>query len=89
MKDILIEASIVDLADDALKEFLGGTYDQLKTLEEAKKNDQEIKILKDRLRDYTDREYNDTIKSLKADLKAARRQAKLRGIEWHMPERKL
>lgn len=86
MSDIHRQAHLVDLKDDELKEFLGGTYHRLKNIEEEKKNDPEIQQMQERLNEYKRDNYDDAIKELKARLKAARALAKARGIKWNPPE---
>jgi hypothetical protein len=85
-KPILAEAGLVDLTDDELKEFLGYSWEAAKSLEEAKNKDQHVIRVRDELRQYLDDNYNDAIKDHKARLKAARAQAKVRGIKWKEPE---
>lgn len=86
MKTTLLEANLIDLHDEALKEFLGHSFESLKRLEEAKKNDPDIAQMRQKLKDYVTDNYDDEIKRTKANLKAARSLAKARGIEWRLPE---
>lgn len=86
MKPILEEARIVELQDEELKEFLGHTYEAIKSLDEKKKADPEVARLRLVLKQYKDDCYDDEIKSLKARLKAARTVATARGIQWRLPK---
>lgn len=85
-KPILLEAGLVDMTDDELKEFLGYSWESAKTLEEAKAKDQHVVRVREELKEYLDSNYNEDIKAHKARLKAARAQAKVRGIKWKEPE---
>lgn len=85
-KETLAECKLVDMLNDELKEYLGGTYQKLKDLEEAKKKDPEIIQLQERLKTYMHDQYNIKIKQLKAQLKAARSVAKVKGVEWRLPK---
>ncbi len=82
----LHELSIVDLSDDALKEFLGYTFEALKRLEESKKADPDLQQMQESLKAYVRDNYGDETKILKAKLKAARAQAKVRGVTYTIPE---
>jgi UDP-N-acetylmuramyl pentapeptide synthase len=84
-KDVLEEARIVDLDDEALKEFLGYTFESVKSLEEKKRTDPDIAQMRQKLKSYIEDAYNDSIKSMKARLKAARSVAHARGIKWRPP----
>lgn len=87
-KDFLEEAALVDLSDEQLKELLGHTYHSLKNLDERKKADPDIKQMREELKRYTDDNYTDEQKSLKARMKAGRSLAASRGIKWKLPEGK-
>ncbi len=86
MKPILEESRIVELQDEELKEFLGHTYEAIKSLDEKKKLDPELQQMRQSLRKYSADCYDDEIKSLKARLKAARTVANARGIKWRLPK---
>jgi len=86
MSDIHKQANLVDLADTELKEFLGHAYHAIKNLEEEKKNDPDIQQMKEKLTLYTRDNYDDSLKELKARMKAARALAKARGVSWTPPE---
>lgn len=81
----VLEAKLVDLTDDELKEYLGHVYEAIKTLEEKKSSDPELKQMKDRVKLYENDNYNEEIKKYKANLKAARSQAKVRKISFKLP----
>lgn len=85
-KEFTEELSILDLTDDELKELLGYTHEALKVIEESRKNDPELQRLKHVAKEYEGDNYTDEIKSYKARLKAARAQAKVRGIKYNPPE---
>lgn len=85
MKEHLQEATIVDMSDGDLKEFLGYHYEALKKLEDCKKMDPIIQELRAKLQMHIDSIYNLKSKSHKAKIKAARAIAELRGIKWSPP----
>jgi pyruvate/2-oxoglutarate dehydrogenase complex dihydrolipoamide dehydrogenase (E3) component len=86
MKEVLKEAELIELQDAELKEYLGFTYESIKTLEEKKRHDPEIARLRETLRKYQEDTYNLEIKKYRAYLKAARTVAKARGIQWRTPQ---
>lgn len=83
--EMMIEASLVDLNDVELKEFLGYLHEAVKTLTDEMKKDPEIKQMAEKLQNYKKDNYGDEIKHLNAKLKAARAQAQARGIKWNPP----
>lgn len=85
-KEFLNEASLVDLSDDELKEFLGYTYHAARNLEESRKSDPDAQQMRDKLNQYLDDNFNEEIKRQKANLKAARALASARGIRWKLPD---
>lgn len=85
-KEHVEEARLVDLSDGDLKELLGATYHTLKNLGEDKKNDPDIKQMREALKHYIDDNYGDEEKKLKTRLKAARALAAKRNIKWNPPE---
>jgi hypothetical protein len=84
--DMIVEASLVDLDDHALKEFMGYLHESVKTLTEEMKKDPDIKQMEQTLKDYKKDNYQDEIKTYNAKLKAARAQAHARGIKWIPPQ---
>jgi hypothetical protein len=82
---IVAEANLVDLADHQLKETIGGLWERIRRLEDAIKTDPEIMRMTDELNLYKDENYRDDIKLFKAKLKAARKQAEVRGIQFKLP----
>ncbi len=84
--DLMQEVNIVDLPDDGIKELLGYLFESLKRLEESKKADPDLQQMQERLKEYVRDNYGDETKLLKARLKAARAQAKVRGIKYNVPE---
>lgn len=84
--DNLKEANIVDLSDDEIKELLGYLFESLKRQEELKKADPDLQQMQEALKNYIRDNYSDENKNLKARLKAARNQAKVRGIKYNVPE---
>lgn len=81
-KNFLVEARLVDFSDSDLKEFLGGTHDRLKSLEENSKQDIELDRLRSLAKAYYDDNFGEEIKRQKAFRKAARALAAARGIQW-------
>jgi hypothetical protein len=87
IKSHLAEAALVDLSDDSLKEFLGHLWEGIKGLEEQRKNDEVFAELVAKANEHNDLLYRMPIKEFKAKLKAARAQAKVRGITWKAPDK--
>jgi len=85
-KDIHVAVGFVEMLEEDLKNFLGFTYEELKNLDELKKNDETLKSLQEKLHEYCDLHYTGKQKALKAQLKAARAVAKARGIKFTLPE---
>lgn len=79
------EASLVDLSPEELKECLGATYHRIKNLEEDRKTDPDAQQMRDQLTAYLNDNYDEALKDLKKQMKAARALAKARGITWNMP----
>jgi hypothetical protein len=86
VKEHLHESQFIDLGDEQLKEALGFLWEGIKNLTDAKKNDPQIEKMKGELKAYTDEHYAVEIKRLSKLLKAARVVAKLRGVQWKLPE---
>ena len=84
--NLLREASIIDLDDESLKDYLLYTHEAIKNLNEALKNDEKIEQMAQALKEYKAENYGNDIKDLVARLKAARAQAKVRGIKITLPE---
>jgi hypothetical protein len=82
----MAEAALVDLTDEQLKELLGYSWEAIKRLEEAKKNDAYLIEMKTKTDEYTEENYTRFIKANRARLKAARAQAHVRGIKWKAPD---
>lgn len=81
----IAEANLVDLTDDELRAYLLATHEAVKNLEEQKSKDPDIEQMKQRLKDYTNDNYNEAIKTHKAKLKAARAHAKGRKLSIKLP----
>jgi hypothetical protein len=82
---LMIEASMVDLDNEQLKEFLGYLHESIKSLSDEMKKDPELQQLQDAVKAYKRDNFSDEIKRLSAKLKAARAQAHARGVKWSPP----
>lgn len=79
------EAQLVELTAEELKECLGATYHRIKNLEEDRKTDPDAQQMRDQLTAYLNDNYDEALKDLKKQMKAARALAKARGVSWEMP----
>lgn len=84
--DRLDEAAIVDLTDEELKAFLAYHYHSIRNLEQEKKEDEELKRLKEVAKAYEDDNFGEAIKEHQNKIKAGRAIAKARGIHYRLPE---
>lgn len=85
-KNLIKEAAIVEMDDESLKKYLLYTHEALKNINEAMKNDPEIERMQAELKEYRAENYTNDIKDFVARLKAARNQAKVRGIKIELPK---
>lgn len=86
MSEIFLESSLVDKNDDEILSLVAFLHEDIKQLEEKKKNDLELKRLQRAVKEYADQHYNSKIKLNKLKLKAARRQAKVRQLQFSIEE---
>lgn len=85
-QQLLSEASLIDLSDEDLKEFLGYQYQAWQNMEREKKNDLELKRLKEVAKQYEAEMFSVEIKEAKSKIKAARALCEARGISYKLPE---
>lgn len=85
-KEVLKEATLVDLTDEALKEYLGYHWQALANLEREKKADDELKRLKTVAKQYEDEMFNEPMRESKAAVKAARALCEARGVRYKLPD---
>lgn len=76
----------LEMEADELKQFLLSRYEAIKELEEKKRKDEEVAKLAENLRSVVDERYTNPKKLYKAQLKAARAVAKVRGIDFNPPK---
>jgi sensor histidine kinase YesM len=79
------EANLIDLNDEELKDYLLHSHEAIKNLEEQKRADPDLQQMQDRMKAYVNDNYSEEIKTQKARLKAARAQAKNRGLKIRLP----
>lgn len=86
-KQLSREVELNKLGDDELLSLLGWLYDTVRDLEEARKKDEVIEQYKAKIAEYAEEKYVLPIKDYRKNLSAARYIAKLRGLEFKVPER--
>lgn len=82
---VLHEANLVDLSDEQIKEAILYMWEAVKNLKDQMANDPDLKQMQDQVKLYKKDNYTDEIKGYEAKLKAARAQAKVRGIKITLP----
>ena len=80
------EAQLVDMDDQALKDYVGYLWESVKRLSEAMDNDATLQTMVDAVREYKQEHYLGDINNYRARLKAARQQAQVRGLVFEVPE---
>ncbi len=85
MKDEYLQASIIDLTDDALIELIGFLWEGIKRTDEQMKADPEIQRLLEDIAEHK-KEYTDIKKTYKAKLRAARYLASAKGLNFKLPD---
>lgn len=86
MKTIFIEASLVNLTDDALLELIGFCFEEGKRVEERMKADPHIQRVTEELAHYKKENYTEIKKAYRAKLKAARKLAEARNLHFKLPK---
>ncbi len=86
--DVKEELRLVDLSDDAVKEFLGYHFSAKRRLEAAQKDDPEIQQMREQLKLYIMDNYGEEIKACEARIKAGWAQINARGLKYKLPEGK-
>lgn len=84
---ILEESRLIDLTDEQLVDLVGSLFESIKRLDEAAKVDPEIERLQAELKAYKDDHYLDNKKRLVRRLKAARAHARIRNLDFNLPQR--
>jgi hypothetical protein len=76
------ESELTERTDEEVKILLADANEKIKRLKEAEKNDPAIVEMKSQLKMYVDQHYGASVKKLSVLLKALRRQAAIRGIQF-------
>lgn len=82
---MILEANMVDLNDEEIKDAILYLWEAVKNLKDEMKKDPELQQMQERLKQYKKDNFMDEIKTHEAKLKAARAQAKVRGIKITLP----
>ena len=86
MASNLLEAQYADLTDEELKTTIGYIHENLKKTQEALKADDEINDLKERAKELERDRYKTKIYGLVQQLKAARKLAKARRLDFRLDD---
>jgi hypothetical protein len=76
------ESELTEQTDEQIKILLADANEKIKRLKEAEKADPAIVEMKNELRTYVEQHYGASVKKLSVLLKALRRQAAIRGIQF-------
>lgn len=82
---VMHEANLVDLNDEQVKDAILYLWEAVKNLKDEMAKDPQLQQMQDQLKMYKKDNFTDEIKTYEARLKAARAQAKVRGIKITLP----
>lgn len=82
MKDHVIQSQFVDMTDDQIRTRLGFLWENIKRLKEHGEADVELTKLKQEYKDLYAERYGQDIKEYSKHLKALRKIAALKEINW-------
>ena len=85
MANPILEAATSSMDDNELVHYIGTLYETLKRLKEHATIDEQVIELKKQLKDYEYEHYGRDTKIATLKLKAARQQAKMRGVVFTIP----
>lgn len=84
---IFDEARLVSFTDEQLIDYIGTLWESAKRIDEAMKSDPEIERMQIELKNYKDENYLDNRRDIVRKLKASRALAKVRGVQFTLPQR--
>lgn len=80
------ESRLVDLTDDQLRDLVGYLWESIKATNERMNADPKLQRMIEEIAEYKETHYKEDERTFKAKLKAARKHAQVRGLNFQLPD---